>query len=688
MITKKFVAIVLLCTTCIFVKAQVAECNRSLSTINESRVSTSASNINVVYQKIFWRINPDTLVSLTTRPYLRGKVTTYFVTSTANVSSISFDLSKASYQTGLVAKYNGATVSTSFPTTGNVDLLTINLPKAIANAGTLDSVTIEYRGFAPAINGEAYGLQRSGSSTSLISSGYYYWTLAESYEDKNFFPCKQDYSDKIDSLQITISCPSAHVGVANGKLVSTKTTTIGKEYTYKTNYPIASYLVAFSVGRFRTYTRTPVNVNGTQVPITYYRRSSMTSTQLAAADANRSLMTIFGNLIGEYPFKNDGYGMMEFGFGGGMEHQTMSSMSSSSFTGFSIIAHELAHQWFGDKVTFTDWNDLWIAEGFAKYFESIAAEFDGVTTTDAVAFRNSTKSTALSSTAAPITITNITNSNTIWTSANNASVYNRGAMAVSMLRKLMGDTKFFNACKAFLNSPNHAYKSITTEELKTFFEAESGLNLTEFFNDWIYGKGNPTYAIKWGNYGKNINITLKQTVSAGSTVANFSTPIALRITNTTGGDTTVVIFDENNANATTPISFNLSFTPTAVTLDPFHDVLITRVGAGSTVTIDNSLTTLQSNTDLINEESIAKEYIKVVGNPAIKNLQLNFDLNTATNATQLNLIDMMGKVVKTVRLNGATTYETSIEQLKKGQYIVVVTNSKNIVIGTAPFIKQ
>jgi Peptidase family M1 domain/Secretion system C-terminal sorting domain len=381
--------------------------------------------------------------------------------------------------------------------------------------------------------------------------------------------------------------------------------------------------------------------------------------------------------------------MMEFGFGGGMEHQTMSSMSSSSFTGFSIIAHELAHQWFGDKVTFKEWSDLWIAEGYAKYFESIAAEYDASTSTDPVAYRNSTKSSALASTAAPITILDITNSNTIWTAANNASVYDRGAMVVSMLRKLMGNTKFYNATKNFLNSPNHAYKSISTNELKAFYEAESGLNLTEFFNDWIYGKGNANYAVKWGNNGTKINFNLTQTVSAGSTVANYSTPVALRITNNTGGDTTVVIFDENNANATTPVSFFLSFTPTSVTLDPFHDVLVARVGSGSTVTFDNALTTFKTGNGLVSKQktNVISEYIKVLGNPVKGLLVLELNEATRNNATLLNIVDMSGKIVKTERLTGLNILSTNVSDLIPGQYITVISN-KNNVIGTAVFIKE
>jgi aminopeptidase N len=656
---------------------------------NAARVSTSGNNINVVYHKIFWRLNPDTLVTSTTRPYVRGKITTYFTTTEDNVSSISFDLSKTSYQTGLVATHNGTNATTSFPTSGNQDLLTINLNSTIALAGTLDSVTITYRGLAPSVSGEAYGLLRSGSSTNNQNSGYYYWTLAESYEDKNFFPCKQDNADKIDSMQITISCPTAHTAVSNGKLISTVTTPIGREFTFKTNYPIASYLVAFSVGRFNKYTRTPVNISGTSVPITYYRRANMTSTQLAAADVNRTLMTGFSNLIGDYPFKNDGYGMMEFGFGGGMEHQTMSSMSSSAFTGFGIIAHELAHQWFGNKVTFTDWNDLWIAEGYAKYFESVAAEIDGNSSTDPIAVRNSIKSAALSATAAPITILDITSSNTIWTSANNSSVYNRGAMVVSMLRKQMGNTNFYNASQNFLNSPNHAYKSINTNELKAFYETESSLNLNEFFSDWIYGKGNPIYAVKWANNGNNIGITLNQTVSANATVTNFSTPVPIRITNSTGGDTTVVIFDENNSNATTPLIFNLSFTPTAVTLDPYHDALITRVGAGSTVAYDNTIIIQPKIAYQPTKKIEPIEYVRVLGNPILNNdLQVVLNESTTNKGALIHVVDMNGKIITFKKLTGTNVVQLNLGEIKAGNYIVAISNAEGTLIATTIFTKK
>lgn len=533
--------------------------------------SETGQNIDVVYHRIYWRMNPDTTVG--TNPIIRGSVTTYFRTKVANVSSINFDLIRSSFNNAnLIVRHHGNVVTHSFPTTGNVDRLNITIPN-IPTLGTLDSVTINYGGEAIAVNGEAYGLVKTGTGTAA-----YYWTLAESYEDRNFMPCKHDMTDKVDSMLITISTPPVHLGVTNGRMISD--VTIGsnnREITYKLTYPIPTYLIAFSVGRFNRQVRTPVNISGTSVPITYYRRTALTAANLAAADVCRDQMTVYSQFFGDYPFKNDGYGLMEFGFGGGMEHQTISSMSTGGFTSWSLNAHEIAHQWFGDKVTFATWSDLWIAEGFAKYLESFYAEKASSPPTSHITLRSTLKSDARAASATPITVTNIANSNTIWTAANNEAVYKRGAMLVSMLRALCGDTKFYQACNNILNDPSLAYNAASTNDIKLHFEAVTGRDLDEFFNDWIYNTGNADYNVNWGNFGNRINIQLDQ-ITTGS-VSHFSMPVVLRI-NGLSRDTLVTIYDDNNIASlggartiTNTVSFNLGFTPTSITFDPFHQTM-------------------------------------------------------------------------------------------------------------------
>lgn len=550
--------------------------------------SGTGANIDVVYHRAEWRINPDSATgSGVLIKNIKGTVTTYFKTKQADVSAINFDLDKAAFNNAnLIVKYHGSAtgVVKSFPTSGNVNILNITLPVTLP-INTLDSVTISYSGAPPAFStyGEGY------DQKSITGMGNVVYTLAESYGDDDWWPCKADMQDKVDSMDFIISMPSAFRAATNGALISDVISGASRIMTYKHRYPIASYLVAVGVAKYTVFNRTPVNINGTSVPIMYYVYSGRTPTpaQLTTMDYCKDQMMAFSSKYGDYPFKNEKYGMYEFGWGGGMEHQTFSAMGWTSMINWSVIAHELAHQWFGDKVTFATWNHLWLAEGFAKYSEVLAAELVTTMGQNPVTHRSGIKSKALSTSTTPIYLSNasIANSNTIWTTANDDAIYQRGAMVVSMLRKLAGDTKFFQALKNYLANPALAYKSATTENLRDHFEAVLGYDLDAFFTDYIYGTGNPAYDINWGNSGTGINIELTtQRRSTSSTVPYFRTPVVLKISNGTK-DTTVIIYDENGKvsyagdgiqqpHSGKILGYQLSFVPTTVTVDPLSETLV------------------------------------------------------------------------------------------------------------------
>lgn len=562
--------------------------------------SGTGGNIDVKHHRFEWNIDPSQSKRIS------GSVTTYFETTQSGVKKITFDFNKTSFDnSNLIVKYHGINCSISFPASGYTDILTITLPVTLGN-GVLDSVTIFYNGVPPAVNGQAEGCQQKNVKVSSVNYPIFY-TLSESYEDKDWWPCKADMQDKIDSLTFIITTPSSFRPAANGVLISEVTSGSNKVYTFKHKYPIASYLVAVAVANYKVYNRGTVNIGGTNMPVEYYilNARNPTSGQLNTMDACKQELVEFSNLFGDYPFKNEKYGMYEFAWGGGMEHQTFSAMGWSSFTNPGVIAHELMHQWFGDKVTMATWHHLWLAEGFASYGEVLAGEKVPSTGLNPVSIRSSLKSAANSSSergyGCVIPQANIENSNALWNSQYGNSVYDRGGMVVSMLRTLLGDDKFFQACRNYLNDPALQYASATTADLQAHMEAVTGgFDLTSFFDSFAYGNGYPTYSgantINWQAVGTDkIRFGVySQGKSSGSNVGYYSAVIPLRVQGNGGKDTVIVLYDRGPegvsvggdgivyGNSATPTVY-LGFTPTSVTFDPYNMSLATGTTLQTTV---------------------------------------------------------------------------------------------------------
>jgi hypothetical protein len=568
---------------------------------NSTGTSGTGANIDVLYHKIYWRINPDSAVK-----YIKGSVQTNFKTIQNNVSSISFDL-----RSGLIIdsiKFRNLLLPTvNINHVSNI--VTINLGITLTN-NFIDSLIIFYQGTPPAVSGAAQGYQK----TSTAAAGNYITTLSESYEDRDWWPCKHDMQDKIDSLDITVNVPWAATSPAdtfwvacNGKMIDSTINGTNRTFTFKNRYPIASYLVFVSVAKFDRHYRS-VNISGTNVQVVYNllkgKTAATTTSILTAMDRMNLVLPAFSNKIGDYPFKNEKHGYYDGLLGaGGMEHQTFSGMASGALTSTSTLAHELMHQWFGDNVTFATWNDLWLAEGFANYGEALAAELVPSLGQNPYSIRNSIKNSALASTvSAWIPDSNIPTSNLIWNSAYGGAVYTRGAMVVSMLRAIAGDTKFFQALTNY--QTNLAGKSATSDSLKNYFNTILNRDITVFFNDYVGGsgnavtavggRGNPINTINWNSPTTNKLVVqvAPQLQSTNSNVTYYRGPVVLHVKGALASqDTTLSFFDWGAGNLSyagnglgAPISgnlltYDLSFTPTTVLYDDSARTLST----GSTV---------------------------------------------------------------------------------------------------------
>jgi aminopeptidase N len=534
---------------------------KSASQLINFQVNQNTANYNVTYHRLEFTVNP-------TVKFITGKVFTTF-TALSNMSTVTFDF--ANELTVSSVKMGSANL-TFFENTNNE--LIITLPTT-QTAGTSATVEINYSGIPPA-NGFDSFVKSTHNGSPII------WTLSEPFGARDWWPCKQDLNDKIDNIDVYITAPSQYVSVSNGIQIGTPVISGANKTTrFSHNYPIPAYLIAIAVTNYQVYNQT-AGV-GTQFPIVNYIYPENYDAAVVDLSVTPAIMNLYETLFEPYPFRNEKYGHAQFSWGGGMEHTTVSFMQNFSR---QLIAHELGHQWFGDKVTCASWNDIWLNEGFATYLATLVIEnFDGV---DAFIAEKAGMINFITSSPAGnvyLTDTQAANVNRIFSTRLS---YNKGAMVLEMLRFKLGDALFFQGLKNYLADPNLAYKYAVTSDLKTHLQIVYGQDLTEFFNDWIYNQGYPTYTITAQNWGSGqAKFVINQTQSDAS-VSYFEMPVPVRVYGALGEQADIVL---NNTFNGEEIIASVPFPITNVAFDPERHLI---ASATSSVTLGNQFFDIDS----------------------------------------------------------------------------------------------
>ena len=520
---------------------------KSASSFQNLRVNPNTLNYDVTHHDLRFTINPDT-----TTPFISGVVSTTF-RALSNMTTVTFDMATALAVSSVTMNGTGLTFTQS-----NYEL-NINLPTTLST-GTTATVIITYAGSPP--QAEAAFTRSTHAGTPVI------YTLSEPFGARDWWPCKQDLNDKIDSFDIYITCPSAYIGVSNGLLQSSTTSGGNTTRHYRHNYPIPAYLISLNVTNYVTY-NIQAGLGTVQNPFfpinNYLYPEGNTTTVQTAINQTVPVMNVFEEKFGFYPYRNEQYGHVQFSWGGGMEHTTMSSMGGWSR---SLIAHELAHQWFGDKITCGTWRDIWLNEGFAEYLAGLVVEsLDGPASFISWKTTKINNITTASNGALYLTEAEALNVSRIFSSR---ITYNKGSMVVHMLRWKMGDANFYQAVRNYLNDSNLAFGYAITSDLKSHLEAVHGASLNEFFNDWVYMQGYPTYTITAQNWGAGqAKITVSQTQSDPS-VTYFEMPLEIRLSGAGGATQDVIV--NHTANGQQFI-VSVPFVVTGVTFDPNKHII-------------------------------------------------------------------------------------------------------------------
>ena len=378
------------------------------------------------------------------------------------------------------------------------------------------------------------------------------WSLSEPFGARTWWPCKDVPSDKADSVDVKITVPEDLIVASNGRLVSTVDNGTTKTYHWHEGYPIATYLVSVAIHPYTTYSDwyhySPTDSMEVQFYVFPDHYPDVVPTYAMTVD----MITLFADLFGEYPFLDEKYGHAEFLWGGGMEHQTITSLGSWSEY---LIVHELSHQWWGDMVTCNDFHHVWMNEGFATYAEALWSEF-----TYGEAQYHEDMQYAEYFGAGTIYVTDTSNFSRIF---HTGLSYNKGSWVLHMLRHVVGDTDFFQILKDYYADPRYKYATVTTEQFRDLCEEVSGMDLDWFFHQWIYEEYYPTYAYNWWWAPNAGAYTVQMTIDQLQKNYVFKMPIDITVT-TTAGDVTFVAWDSLS---TQTFTFQVANAPTGIALD-------------------------------------------------------------------------------------------------------------------------
>lgn len=346
---------------------------------------------------------------------------------------------------------------------------------------------------------------------------YVTWTLSEPFNAKLWWPTKQVLEDKADSVWVFLTTDESNLAGSQGLLHDIVPVGNNKiRYEWKSNYPIAYYLISFAVADYQEYNiyAKPNSSLVDSILVQNFIYDSPGCLQHYKNEIDRTvpLIELFSHLFSLYPFYKEKYGHCLTELGGGMEHQTMSTMG-----GFwlGITAHELGHMWFGDNVTCASWSDIWINEGFASYCDFLAHQYIAQGQWPQV-WLEQVKENVLSEPGGTVYIPpSQINENNVLRIFDGRLSYAKGAYLLHMIRfELQNDSTFFDVLKTF--QTEFADSVSTGLDFKHVLNEVSGKDFTEFFEQWYFGEGYPVYDLYWNYQSDTFYLSSVQSTSTQS----------------------------------------------------------------------------------------------------------------------------------------------------------------------------
>lgn len=534
------------------------------------------------------------------------------------------------------------------------ETFSVHLPRAFAAAETA-RVRIAYErdvAFPRLVERQGYyWYPKNYEPATLENIGY---TMSEPLDARLWMPCFDDPSDKA-TCGINVRVPAGYLAASNGLLTGVEESDSISVFHWKEDSPIATYLMCITASKFSTFSDYYHKVTNPaeSLEVKYYMwQADSAGSQYNAVRAFSKvteMMRVFSLKFGEFPFEK--YGMAAvypFQFGG-MEHQTMTTvhlawLGSAAYPGYeNDIAHELAHQWWGDMVTCGTFKDIWLNESFATYAEALWQEGE------------------YGPSAYNQTMNSFEFFDPSWQSAIydpegqgeplfGSAEYEKGAWVLHMLRSILGDSLFVHTLQNYRFA--YFFNSATTAQFSSVVSSTAGSDYSWFFNEWVFGPGWPTYAYRtvWDSASARYDLEVRQMQTS---YPLFKMPIEVTVSYL-GVDSMDIVWDSLAFQ-----SFPLQAGVDSIQFDPRNRVL-KQVVTWPTAVADGKQ--LPSRTELYQN----------FPNPFNPSTTIRYAL-AKRQFVELKIYDILGRVVRTlvsgVQEPGVKTVSVDAARLPSGVYM-------------------
>jgi aminopeptidase N len=341
------------------------------------------------------------------------------------------------------------------------------------------------------------------------------WTQGEDEDSRYWFPCF-DYPGQLATSEIRVQIPKPYIAISNGELMETQDLGEQRIYHWSQKEIHPTYLMTLAVGDFVEFKDT-----WQDKPVTYYVERSRQDDALRTMGKTPRMIEFFSKAFG-YPYPYPKYAQVcvdDFIFGG-MENTSTTLLTDrillderaalDNLRAESLVAHELAHQWFGDLVVIKHWSHAWIKEGMASYSEILWVA-DEYSEDDGIYYRLGEARSYLSEDSSRYRRPIVTHVYREAIELYDRHLYEKGACVYHMIRAELGDDLFFKAVHTFVQ--DNAHKTVETIDLLRAIEKATGRNLQFLFDQYVFRGGHPDYkvAYSWDNDSKLAKVTVTQT---------------------------------------------------------------------------------------------------------------------------------------------------------------------------------